>query len=203
MKSQASLSPLLFAITLYSATWGCAVQQPSDEITDLQQRFEFQEFSILPPQGTDWFVRNPPKGPESQDLRITFFKSISITHTFVAFARAGSIGEGFENKEKSLRRLGEIAQNKGKDVKVVKSNVALDQSLKADCLRYDIVSEVREVPQYEDHLFLLHDHGYICLHPTIPKYVVNVEYSERHLASEQPIQLESEREPYLRSLVFK
>jgi len=202
MKSQAALSHLLVAVTLYSAAGGCAVQQPSGEITDLQQRFEFQEFSILPPQGPDWFVRMPPKA-ELQDLRIAFFKTTSVTHTFVAFVRAGSAGVGVENKEKYLRRLGQNVIENRENVKAVNSNMSLEQSLKADCLRYDIVSEVREVPLYEDHLFLLHDHGYFCLHPTIPKYVVSVEYGERHLASEQPIPLESEFEPFLRSLVFK
>jgi len=205
MKSQAALSHLLVAITLYTAAGGCAILQPSDGITDLQQRFEFQEFSILPPQGPDWFVRTPPKGPEFRDMRIMFAKTASRTHKFFAIARAGPVGVPVENKEKYLRRLGESVKDKKrmKDEKLINSRVSLDQSLKTDCLRYDVESESSEVPRYEGHLFRLYDHGYFCFHPTIPSYIVTLEYGERHLASEQPIPLESELEPYLRSLVFK
>lgn len=210
MKNRATLfgSSLIAAISLCLALWGCAVPQKLIPITDSQQRLEFQRFSILPPQGPDWFndMGSLPAGLEYRSAKIWFVKipsTASKTHTIFAMARSGSVEEKVENREEYLRKLGKIMFVSTERNQLVNSKTSLDQSLKTDCLRYDLEFEDRGVPGHEGSPFLMDTHGYLCLHPNLPNYVVEVSYSQRRLPSEPPIRLESEAEPYLHSLVFK
>jgi hypothetical protein len=45
-------------------------------------------------------------------------------------------------------------------------------------------------------------HGFVCVHPDSPGWVVNIFYSQRTVKSKQPIHVAAEAESFLDSLTF-
>ena len=72
----------------------------------------------------------------------------------------------------------------------------------ADCQRYDQSGEDRGVPHYEGSVFILEIHGLTCIHPDFQTAFIDIQYSQRRLASEQPTDITAEGEAFIQSLEF-
>jgi len=179
------------------------------------RRFDFHspDFSILPPQGEHWciahtnargvqFVKNllsgqvidaPPSGEK-------------VAHTFIAAAIAIRTEEKIESTA-DLRGLFERlmfgAKGYSTRYKLLESKTVADDSLGADCLRYDLVWEERDNPRVPGVLLITTNEGYLCRHPHSVG-LIHIFYSERH-PERMPSQLDPLRrevEPFVKSVVF-
>jgi YVTN family beta-propeller protein len=86
--------------------------------------------------------------------------------------------------------------------RVLDSKTAPDKSLGPKCVKYDYTVEDTGVPSSPGSPFILAMHGYRCVHPKWPRYLIDVSYSERYLNGEQPFHIEAEVAPFLGSLTF-
>ena len=68
----------------------------------------------------------------------------------------------------------------------IESNVRLDTTMGAGCVRVDAVQEERDNPRFPGAVMVLVAHTVDCLHPRSPGYVVSVSYSERYVRGQQP-----------------
>ncbi len=66
----------------------------------------------------------------------------------------------------------------------------------------DFTVEDHGVPYAPDSVFILTGQVYYCLHPDSTKGYVVLKYSQRFLRGENPLPIESEVEPFLKSLSF-
>jgi hypothetical protein len=66
------------------------------------------------------------------------------------------------------------------------------------CLRMD----VRFAPASEEQKVVIFTRRYICLHPDVPGYFVEVGYGQQSPGGEQPVTLETETQAFLKSLKF-
>ena len=86
--------------------------------------------------------------------------------------------------------------------RVLEAKTALDDSLGPTCTKYDYTVEDTGVPSAPGSPFILAIHGYRCVHPKWPRYLIDVSYNERYLSGEEPFHLEAEVAPFLKSLRF-
>lgn len=192
-----------------AAAASCAVAPSLIPIPDPTQRLEFQGFSILPPQGANWFVAPPElRQKQGEGIVASFGKILtppSMTHTTFATVRAATVPPPPSSVSRT-EILQHIAQNMMKSDdrnRVVARKVSEDRVLGSDCLRYDVTAEDRGVPGYAGAIFILDLHGFFCLHPDSPSSLIDIQYSERKLPQEKPhSSLEAEGEAFLKSLRF-
>lgn len=187
---------------------GCAAAGPTlIPVADPTQRIEFQGFSILPPPGERWFISS---SQASSSLGIVFMKNYrerTTQPTIVAQAGSATLRDDVAINDQ-VELLKRIVGSKERELstgrhRLVEFKTAPDNSLGADCLRYDGSAEDRGVPQFKESIFLLTVHGLYCLHPDSPRFVIALEYSQRVLEGERPLSIEAEGEPFLKSLIFK
>lgn len=187
---------------------GCVAVGPSlIPITNPTERLEFQGFSISPPAGENWFIAPPElrqkQGPNISASFVKMLKPPSPTQTIVAYVLTFNVPASLaESREQLLQLLGRAKTEPTDRNRPIASKTSLDRSLGTDCLRYDVTTEDRGAPLYPGTVFILEMHGFSCFHPELPNYVIDVQYSQRRLPSEQPLSLEAEGEPFLKSLVF-
>jgi hypothetical protein len=183
---------------------GCAVQRPPGRpVTAHEQRLSFRGFSILPPQGRDWYIRNQTPSD------IVFFKPLtdktkpsSQAHStfgivvMVVYPDEGSVGDLREYVRQRLRGEGRFTN--------VQSRVASDNALDVECVRFESVSEERDNPLVPGVLTLT-GYGVFCRHPFSPRYLFHLSYSERY-PQKEPSRLDdvvrAEAEAVLKSVVF-
>ncbi len=177
-------------------------------VTNPTERLEFQSFSILPPQGENWYVgRTDPRG-------ITFFKKlmdrpVKATDVARSFFAAATAGETTYAKL-TLPELRELVERSltpvpGGRFRSVESQVIADNSLGAECIRYGTVQEERDNPRWPGFVLVMTVHGFQCLHPYASGLGVNLSYSERYVQGDQPVlsdALKQEVELFLRSVLF-
>lgn len=65
---------------------GASAQRPTP-VTDPTQRLEFQGFSIVPPNGKDWFIVAPQTVPDPSAAAVLFFKAVGKMHSLYASAK--------------------------------------------------------------------------------------------------------------------
>jgi hypothetical protein len=202
------LVALVTLLGMDMAVTGCAGGPQSLPVTNPSQRLEFDAFSILPPTGEDWSVINPAVlRQQIPDLLVLFSKTVtppSRFHTVTATVRGGRLPNSAGSRTELLQQLARnnFVQTEQR-YRPVSFNISPDQTLAPDCLRYDGVIEDRGVPGYQGSVFMWDQHGFVCLHPYVPEGAIDIQYSQRWLQGEQPLLLEAEGEPFLRSLVFK
>ena len=204
MKTLYLCSVLFFATVI---TVGCpAVRLNLVPVTDPTQRLEFQGFSILPPQGENWFVAPPElRRQQGSDLIVSFLKMLSppsVTHTIAAVVRGGRVRLSGRSSAEVLQKFAQGYSEPTERHRPVSVKTSLDNTLGADCVRYDGTVEDRGAPVHPGSVYILEFHGFICFHPHLQGQVIHLEYSQRRLQGEQPLSLEAEGEPFLKSLVF-
>jgi len=189
---------------------GCAGGPQLIPVTDPTQRLEFEGFSVLPPRGEHWFMAPPAlRKQQGPDVIVSFLKLAtppSITHTVAAVVRGGRIlhisaGSRAELIQKLAQDYSDKFSQTGRN-RPVSVNISLDRTLAPDCVRYDVTLEDRGVPLYPGSIFILDQHGFLCLHPDLSDAAIDIQYSQRRLQEDPPLSLEAEGEPFVKSLMF-
>lgn len=185
---------------------GCAGFPQLIPVTDPTQRLEFEKFSILPPQGENWFKTSPAlRKQQGPSVIVSFFKLAtppSITHTVGAVVYGGRAPLSSGSRAERLQKIARVYFEQTERNRPVSVNISPDRTLAPDCMRYDGTVEDRGVPRYPGSIFIMDMHGFICLHPDLPDVAFDIQYSQRRLQEEPPLSLEAEGEPFLKSLLF-
>lgn len=185
---------------------GCAGGPKFIPVTDPAQRLEFEGLSILPPRGEGWFIAPPAlRNQQGPGIIVSFLKLAtppSKTHTVAATVRGVWVPIPAESRTELLPKMAQVYSKQTNRNRPVSVNISPDKTLAPDCVRYDVTAEDRGVPGYQGSVYLMDMHGFICLHPDLPDAVIDIQYSQRRLQDEPPLSLESEGEPFLKSLLF-
>ena len=197
---------ILIAVTV--VVNACVVGMRLTPVTDPTQRLHFRGFSVQAPRGEDWYRL------ETLDQKgigaVLFHKKLpdffSRGHTFAASVNVWDMGElrFADPKELGARFDRDFrAAHKGSSrYTFLDSTYTDDETLSAICVRIHQAQEDRQVPGWQRSVFVIDAHAIRCVHPYSPKYVIDISYSERRLKDDLPIFLQSEVEPFLKSLDF-
>lgn len=168
-------------------------------IIDSTAVYELEGYSVLPPQGKNWFELQRDK------QQALFGKKVeSHTHSFVATATSGQVAEKFEKAEQFQEYVDKmrVADIDPTRYKLIEFNSGFDPSFPAWCVKYHAKTEDRGAPYAMGRALLLEHFGVTCLHPTLPGLVIDVGYSERGRPAEISAELRAEGEGFMRSLKF-
>lgn len=90
----------------------------------------------------------------------------------------------------------------GSRLKLIDAKYTVDNTLGPICVRGNFVQEDRGVPGWSESVFIVHGHGFLCVHPNSTAHMVHIHYSERRLKDDPPWEFREEGESFLKSLMF-
>jgi hypothetical protein len=206
-----SLFQRLFTLVLGSSLLlsACATTSPQRPITDPSKRLEFKKFSLLPPQGDNWFIvlSKPGNG------FILLAKQIDSTtplgaksfqpHTVRAGVKAvdtksesvGSQQEYFDSIKQSEQA------NTSSRFTVLKESYSLHEKVGEYCVIVDKLSEDRGVPNDPGTVYMFQENKLFCFDPQ-SRIAVMAGCSQRAPDIKVIIDLKDECEPFMNSLRF-
>ena len=201
---------LLFLASVFVG--GCAVgptafRLPGVPITNPQERFSSKGFSVLPPSGANWFLEKKDGGmivfgklpylekmrklKETTELPATRQEMLAkepwVVHTVVVGVFTRNYGDLLERPP-------------GQRFQAAQVKAAVDNFLGQDCIKYSYTVEDHGSPHAP--VFILTGQSFFFLHPESSNLVVGIDYSQRFLPGGQPLPIEAEVKPFLKSLVF-
>ncbi len=175
----------------------CA-QLRATPVTVSDVAYELEGYSVLPPQGKDWFELK--RGPQA----VFFGKKIaSRTHAFIATAMSAPIAEKFETPEAFREYISRVLPLRGDGRhRVIENRVEMDNAPGWFCVRYHTTAEDRGAPYAKGAALLAETFGVTCLHPENPQLNISVSYTERGNPAETSAEFRAEGERFVRSLRF-
>lgn len=211
--------PMVIKIAAASAATAPALTP----IGDPTQRLDLPGLSILPPKGENWFIAPlPPKSDNPAVPLVGFVKRLGEKPpTRAADARMVSARvtvydlrdprmqapAAFETATAFLDWLKQGAEKATGGMvtgrqRLIEHDATLDNSFGPTCARYRRVTELSGWGQFRESLFILTTRGWFCLHPHWPQYMIDAGYTQVHLKGEEPVLVDVEIEPFLRSPLF-
>lgn len=179
--------------------WGCVGPTiRATPITEANRSLLYNGFSATAPVGAGW-VLTPAHPPLTMGMGK---RGASETNTLAMGITVGSLpqlppGELFGMVEKAKEEEMRTGRFQPRSYKASRQRYR-----EADCHRYDAEVEDHGVPKFKDKVFILEMHGLTCLHPEVPTAFVDIQYSQRRLATEEPVDITAEGEEFIRSLQF-
>ena len=160
--------------------------------------YELEGYSVLPPQGQDWFELK--RDPQS----VFFGKKIaSRTHAFIATAMSAPIFGKFETPEAFRDYISSVLPLPGEGRhRVIENQVEMDNTPGQFCVKYHTKIEDRGAPYAQGITLPAETFGVTCLHPENPQLNISVSYTERGNPAESSAELRAEGERFVRSLKF-
>ncbi|HXG51768.1 MAG TPA: hypothetical protein VNN77_10225 [candidate division Zixibacteria bacterium] len=216
------ISALLFGLGLVAAA-SAATAPTLKPIRDPTQRLDLPGLSVLPPKGENWFIAPlPPKSDNPAVPLVGFVKRLSEkpptqavdarlvsarvtvydlrdprTEAPAAFENATAFVDWLKKgAEKGIGRMVTGRQ------RLIEHDATLDDSFGATCARYRRVTELSGWGRFQESIFILATRGWFCLHPHWPQYMIDAAYTQVHLKGEEPVPVDVEIEPFLRSPLF-
>lgn len=165
-------------------------------------------FFLLPPRGGGW-ARDVSRRERGQD--VVFTKSGAPgggMHNALALAGVAEAELPAKDRDAIVQRLTAELRDEWSARRFTRVGVEASPTtwLGADCLRYRIAAQDREVPKFEGEVFALGVQGLRCVHPDLPglqpRRVVDVAYSQRFRGTGWQPAIDAEVEPVLTSLIF-
>ena len=160
--------------------------------------YEMDRYSVVPPQGKDWFELK-------RDKQNVFFgkKIASRTHSFIATAMSTTINEKFSNPEDFRDYVSRIFPFHGdRRHAVIENQVEVDNTLGRFCVKYYTKAADRDAIYARGKTLFSETYGFNCLHPDNPRLSIDIAYTERGHPSEFNVALRAEGENFMRSLKF-
>ena len=190
---------------------GCVSTLVQTPITDPGKRLEFEKFSLLPPQGDNWFIVQS-KSAQDNVLVVLVKQLDPATPTGVRSfqphsvrAQIRSSGTGSESVGSPREFLEMIKQSEKANTSarftVVKESYAPYEKLGDYCVILDKLTEDRGVPGDRGTVYLFHYNPLFCWDQD-SRIMVVVGCSQRAPNMQDMIDLKSECEPFRDSLRF-
>jgi hypothetical protein len=216
------ISVFILALGLIAAA-SAATAPVLTPIPDSTQRLELPGLSVLAPKGENWFIAPlPPKSDNPAVPLVAFVKRLAEKPpTRAADARLVSARvivfdlrdprmqapAAFESatifvdwlKQGAEKLTGGMVTGRQR---LIQQDAFPDNSFGATCARYRRVTELSGWGQFQESIFLLTTRGWFCLHPHWPHYMIDAGHSQLHLKGEEPVPLDAEIEPFLKSPLF-
>ena len=184
---------------------GCAPQPVLRPVTDPTARFTGIGYSVLPPQGKDWYI-------ERHSQYITSFgklfpEKMERYHTFVATVmvmkpEAKKVNSSAEFP-KAIEQFIVGFATTGR-FRLISVNVGPYGPSGSYCSRYDMVQEEKNNPRAPGVILEITAHGFWCLDAS-SEFMVHAFYSERKAQGSQSYlddALKQEGEGFLKNVVF-
>ncbi len=184
---------------------GCALQPVIRPVTDPTTRIRGKGFSVLPPQGKDWYIAHQaPNGVNFGKISPDKLKYMMDKHHFLVagvFVTDPPAKKGNSPAEflKAIEHL-PITEGRFRLISMKTSPFGPQGSY---CAQYDRVLEERDNPLAPGVVLELTEHGFYCLDAS-SKFVINAAYSERKpqgIESFLDDALKQEAEGFLRDVV--
>lgn len=203
---QKSFTLVLASSVLLSA---CATTLTQTPISDPSKRLEFEKFSILPPQGDNWFiVLSKPDdnftllAKQIDTATPLGFKSFQ-PHTIRALVKAkdtkpglvGSQQEFFDSIQQSEKA------NTSSRFTVLKESYSLHEKVGEYCVIVDKLSEDRGVPNDPGSVYIFQENKLFCFDPK-SRLMLTAGCSQRAPNMKGIIDLKDECEPFINSIRF-
>jgi hypothetical protein len=188
--------PWVAALGMFAGN-ACA-QLRAAPVTGPGVAYELTGYSVLSPQGKDWFELK-------RDPHTVFFgkKIASRTHAFIATAMSAPITDKFDTPEQFRDYIGRVLPLRGDGRhRVIENRVEMDDRLGRFCVRYHTKAEDRDAPYAQGKTLLAETSGVTCLHPENANLNISVSYTERGNPAETSAELRAEGENFVRSLKF-
>jgi len=188
--------PWMLVLGMFSGN-ACA-QLRAMPVTASGVAYELEGYSILPPQGKNWFELK-------RDRQTVFFgkKIASRTHAFIATAMSAPITDRFENPEEFRDYISRKLPLRGDERHTVIENwVEMDNRPDRFCVRHYTKAEDRDAPYAQGKTLVAETFGVSCLHPDNANLNITVSYTERGDPAETSAELRAEGESFVRSLKF-
>jgi hypothetical protein len=197
-RTHATLALLAFVFAA-SLAHEATAQLHAVPVTDAAKVYELDGYRVQPPPGRNWFELRRDRQQALFGKKIT-----SPTHSFVATATSGLVGEKFSTREQFLEYVNKLrtADVDAKRFRIIEVETQFDDSFAAWCVRYRLKRADRDAVLSRNRTLILEDFGVACLHPDNRELVVDVGYSERGRAAELDAELRAEGERFMRGLVF-
>jgi YVTN family beta-propeller protein len=197
------------ALVMFLFNLSCAAGPslpPLSFIEDNSKRIEFQDFSVLPPQGDMWgFVNQTAYQAvlNKQTFARTPRKAEELV-TAYAVIKTLTLDEELSDQKALLEWYKEIEEEGAKEARgdVTLFKVSPLDSPDKFCVGARIREEDRNVPSFPGHLFIAETATVACIHPDHPKMVVLLAFSQRIPDGAEISGMMDEGKPFLDSLAF-
>ena len=172
-------------------------------ISDVDERFVAEGFSLKPPSGENWCLYRPnsamisfssnglmgtylEEAPSKRDLGHTFavagmavrLKAHAIeTHEDLSSFLEQWVGQGRGGTQAGGAWYADLSP--APRFKNHSFRVAPDPTREPVCVRYDVATEERDNPHFPGWLLLMTGDGIACRHPESERMIVLVEFTER------------------------
>ena len=180
----------------------CAPLNPPKPLSAESARQEnhfFGLFTIMPPQGDNWYEIVRKAGVLAYKKQLE-----SADHTFIASVQISKTDQSFSNENEFLTfvKIQRASDNSPERFNFLINDEKLDKSRGAYCTQFHQKAEDKAASKSSGSLSILEIKGVSCLHPRQP-LIVTVEYSERgNLPFNKPALL-NEGEGFVNSLQIK
>jgi hypothetical protein len=215
------ISTPLIAFGLIAAA-SAATAQDLTPIRDPTQRLELPGLSVLPPKGENWFIRPLPALGNPAVALVGFVKTLGekpptgatdarlISARVIVYDLRDPMMQApavFESatafvdwlKQEAEKLPGRMLTDRQR---LIQQDATPDNSFGATCAQYRRVTELIGWGQFQESVFIVTTRGWFCLHPHWPHYMIDAGNTQLHLKGEEPVSLETEIEPFLRSPLF-
>ena len=182
---------------------GCASQPPQIPVNNPDERFVFNGFTVLPPEGLGWSWVGRPGQDKSSFFNTTFVKQDG-DRTYVARAwlldAGGRDNSDLENLMDWLKTSDMLRE--GPRQKGITHDLREDHSLGTPCVRYDFDAEDTRPVNRPGMVFDLDGHGFACPHPKNPGVLAQIGYSRRTPKGQPYLAGLNEGERFMKSIKF-
>jgi YVTN family beta-propeller protein len=196
---------LLLVAMLVATGCGGAAKVELTPIERSGQRVQLEGFSVIPPQGDQWFVApSLPKDDVWRTVAAYVKRTGDDTPGNIVWATVAvaNLETAFQSREQLLESVIRVRQTELRGARFRLLEFRSAPGATAGCYRYEAVTEDRGVKDFPGVTFVLTLRHAICLHPDSPTLAVNVAYSERRRLGMPAVTVESEGEPFIGSLKF-
>ena len=196
---------MLAAITVT----GCATQPRP--VTDSTTRLQFVGFSVLPPQGNNWYLTRESRytvGFGKVDLN-KYQSATEITHSFLAVSYSDMVAVGVKiDTPERLLKFSEVLLREKNDTgrfRPLKLELNPYRTQETDCVQYDQVVEERDNPRFAGSILTITANGFLCRNTYSPDWFVSAYYTERYIPEKKVDSgksFERESQIFLKKIVF-
>lgn len=203
---QKSFTLVLTSSLLLSA---CATTLTQRPITDPNKRLEFEQFSILPPQGDNWFI---VLSKPDNDFALLAKQIDSATPLGAKSFQPHTIRAGVKARDTVPKLVGSQQEffdfikqlekaNTSSRFTALKESYSLHEMVGEYCVIVDKLSEDRGVPNDPGTVYIFQENKLFCFDPQSRKFVMAA-CSQRAPDMKVIIDLKDDCEPFLNSLRF-